>query len=583
MENSGTVKKKIIGESYIKLVLMGMLVLGATNFCGFVDNIVTGIYLGDEALAAVGYFSPVTALASFAYVIILGSMILCGNFIGSGQRQKVKSLFTGAFFSIAVLSLAFALALVVFRPGISGLLGARDQTAELLMDYILGFAPGILFANTAALMLSLTSYNNDVRISCIASVVMFAGNVLADIVLVGPLGIFGVGLASTISSAAMFAILLPGFLKQNKTIHFEPAHGEAGLIGEAVKRGLPALLFDAGLIMKNSLLNYTLINCSGDDGIAVVNILASLCGITGTILGGFANAYTTLGSLYYGEEDREGFLELFKMAVRSGTIAAVIMAGAATVFSGFLSDIFFIAGTEIWLIGKRMFMLGFWFLPFNLVFNLLMNTYKIQGKMILVNILSFAETAAIGILAVLTVPAFGTDAAWLANTWSDLLCLVILLAVLPVLIKKVSCSIPDIMRLEDDFGAKSGQFAEYAISDIEDVSAVSESVMEFFGKTGVDRKKTYWAALCVEELTRNIIQHGGYIKNQNNVNVRVVSKEPLTIRVQDDCIKFDPNERMKMLEIDQPEKNIGLRIVSKLAKDMDYYNNAGINTLIIKL
>ena len=38
-----------------------------------------------------------------------------------------------------------------------------------------------------------------------------------------------------------------------------------------------------------------------------------------------------------------------------------------------------------------------------------------------------------------------------------------------------------------------------------------------------------------------------------------------------------------MFEPELPEKNIGLRIVAGLAKQMDYYNTAGVNTLLIKL
>ena len=32
-----------------------------------------------------------------------------------------------------------------------------------------------------------------------------------------------------------------------------------------------------------------------------------------------------------------------------------------------------------------------------------------------------------------------------------------------------------------------------------------------------------------------------------------------------------------------PTKNIGIRLVSRIAKEMEYQNNAGINTVIIKL
>ncbi len=232
MENSRKAKKRIIFESYIRLVLLGMVIIGATNLCGFIDNIMIGRYLGDEALASVGYFSPVMAITSFIYVITFGALILCGNFIGSGQRKKVNSLFTGTFFCTIAVSLVLVLVLVFFRADISYFLGARNRTAQLLMEYILGYAPEILFANTSAFLLSLTSYNNDIRISYIATAVLLVGNVLADMVLVVPLGIFGIGLASTISSAAVFAILMPGFLKRNKTIHLELTNVDISLVFE---------------------------------------------------------------------------------------------------------------------------------------------------------------------------------------------------------------------------------------------------------------------------------------------------------------------------------------------------------------
>lgn len=40
---------------------------------------------------------------------------------------------------------------------------------------------------------------------------------------------------------------------------------------------------------------------------------------------------------------------------------------------------------------------------------------------------------------------------------------------------------------------------------------------------------------------------------------------------------------MNLIHSEEAEKNIGLRMVSKLASSIDYFNNAGINTLIIKI
>lgn len=100
MEKTRTAKRKIIFESYKRLVLLSMVVACAANLCGFIDNIVISRFLGDAALAAVGYFSPVMAVSGLLYVIIVGTSMMSGNFIGSGQRDKVNSLFTGSFFSL---------------------------------------------------------------------------------------------------------------------------------------------------------------------------------------------------------------------------------------------------------------------------------------------------------------------------------------------------------------------------------------------------------------------------------------------------------------------------------------------------
>lgn len=94
MKPSQSAKHKIIHEAYIRLVLVGIFTLAATNICGFIDNLMIGRYLGERALAAVGYFAPMSVLTGLAYIIILGSVIVCGNYIGSGQQQKVRSLFS---------------------------------------------------------------------------------------------------------------------------------------------------------------------------------------------------------------------------------------------------------------------------------------------------------------------------------------------------------------------------------------------------------------------------------------------------------------------------------------------------------
>ena len=149
--------------------------------------------------------------------------------------------------------------------------------------------------------------------------------------------------------------------------------------------------------------------------------------------------------------------------------------------------------------------------------------------------------------------------------------------------KRFSLSAASILKLPDDYGASKDQYVEYKVESLDDVSAVSESVVNFCKGRGADSKKSFYAGLRIEEITRNILQHGKFHERSSLVDVRVVCTDEMTIRVSDDCQKFDPREIIKMYNPEMPEKNIGLRMVAKLANSIDYYNNAGINTLIMKL
>ncbi len=584
MEKNRTAKQKMIRKSFLRLMLVNMVVLIATNVCGFIDNIMVSTFLDTRALAAISCFSPVSAVTGLAFVVILGTIVVCGNLIGSGESERVNMLFTSSFTTIAFTCTVFSALLVIFRSPLASLLGARGEVHQMLSDYIAGFAPGILFSSLTALLTSLAPFNNAIALSYVATGSMFFGNLIFDAVLVRPMGVFGIGLASTLSSLASFLVLLPVYLKKRSTVRLVGKLVDPGLLGQAVRRGLPVLFFTAGMLAKNTLLNYTMLHFVSYEAVAVVGVMSSICGIGGTLSGGCCNAYSSLMSICWGEEDRKGILDLFRYAMAVGLICTVLFAVVMSVFSAPLTGLFFEPGTAVSALGQRMLLLGFWFFPLALIFNLLMNSYKVQGRMTLVNIMSFAETALTGTIALATVPFFGTNAAWLANIWSDVLSLGILVLSVIILWKRTRLTLPDYLKLPENFGAAEDEYVEYSIRNMKDVTAASESVTAFCRARGLNAKKAFWAGLCVEEITSNILQHGASGKKHPvNVDVRVVCTRELTLRFQDDCVRFDPRERMQMHHPDSPEKNIGLRIVAGMASGTDYYNNAGINSLIIKV
>ena len=63
----------------------------------------------------------------------------------------------------------------------------------------------------------------------------------------------------------------------------------------------------------------------------------------------------------------------------------------------------------------------------------------------------------------------------------------------------------------------------------------------------------------------------------------VATMDDNTFRIKDDCIPFDPKERNKLESGDDLTKNIGIRMIYKIMKDVNYQNLLGLNVLTVRI
>ena len=572
----------LIRGSFVRMLFVNMFVLITRSVSGFVDSLVISQRLGPDALAAVGFFSPVVMGIGMYYIIVIGAQILIGNYIGAGKKDRIDSLFFSSFLVLACFYVLAALPCFFFRDGLAALLGAEGEIRGMLSEYILGYLPGVPLQALTALLMAFVSFNNDMKRSYLAAGAMTVGNFLGDVLLAGA-GTLGIGLATTLSYAAGFLILLPGYLKKDRTVRLVRTAPDLRLVGKAAMRGFPSLMFTIGLVLKSTLMNRAVFSACGDPGIAVVNVLSSASDIVGIFTGGCATAYSTLAGIFHGEEDRESSCSLFKTSVRIGFSGCVLLLAVIMSSSTLLTGLFFEPDFSAWTAARDMFLLGFTYLPLNILMNLLMSAYQAQGRMTLVNVLSVAETGSIGLFAFLFVPVFGINAAWLGNTVVDLVCLGVILASVRLWRGRFDLHAPALLKLPDSFGAAPDELWECTLRGRGQVCETSEAAVSFCLEKGVSRRTASFAGLCIEEMARNIFQHGGHEEKDIHVDVRMVVRDELTIRIRDNCIAFDPRKRLEQFEPEDPARNIGIRLTAGLARQIDYYNNAGVNTLIMKL
>ena len=81
----------------------------------------------------------------------------------------------------------------------------------------------------------------------------------------------------------------------------------------------------------------------------------------------------------------------------------------------------------------------------------------------------------------------------------------------------------------------------------------------------------------------NVIDHGfTKDKKDHSVDVRVVCKDDeVILRIKDDCVPFDPEERSLLAKGGDAASNIGIRTVYSIARSTDYQNLFGLNVLTL--
>ena len=126
---------------------------------------------------------------------------------------------------------------------------------------------------------------------------------------------------------------------------------------------------------------------------------------------------------------------------------------------------------------------------------------------------------------------------------------------------------------------------DLSVCTTEEVLQVSRQVQAFCLERGVSRRGSYLAGLALEEMAGNVVEHG-FTKDRkaHSVDIRVSHKKGgVILRIRDDCVPFDPGERRAMAESEDPAKNIGIRMIYQIARDIQYQNILGMNALTIRL
>ncbi len=556
------------------------------SLCLLIDNIMIGRFLGVQAIAAYGLANPVLlVIGAIGSMLAAGVQVACSKSLGSGSREETDKGYSSAMALMLGISLLFMLLVLAFRSPLATAMGAGregplfDQTRDYLAGFIIG-APGSMGALVLVPFLQMAGESG----LLIAAVLgMTAADVGFDLlnVLVFHGGMFGMGLASSLSYYVAMAVALGYFLSRKCVFSFSFRLITAKKIRELFVGGVPTIFTMASSVVLVFILNKILLPVGGSEAVAAYSVLLTIGNASNCISTGVGGVALTLSGILYHEEDRTGLQDLLRLLARYAVLLGAAVGALLAAFAPVLVRIFIPeAGPAqaLTIQGVRLFALGL--IPC-CVNNALKNLYQGTERVMLTEGISILEGALLPALAAFLFSRFmGVTGVWLyfvAGEGLALLCIALLiwrkngaftLAAQPFLL------------LKKDFGVQAENLLEMEIRSLHDVTAAAEAAGNFCRRHGQSEMTANHIALCVEEMASNTVMHGFAAGKENHLSIRVQHKgDRWVLRFRDDCRAFDPVSYVPK----EGRDALGIRLVMAMADDIRYTYSLNLNNLSIKL
>lgn len=310
-----------------------------------VDSIVVGNFVGKEALAAVGSTAILTFLLFSLFMgLALGFTILVSQFLGAGDRCRIKRATDTAYLVVFVGSLLVTVAgLLAVNPLLVLMNTPVGPTRDMSRSYLSIIFLGTIFNFGYTLNAGVLQGLGDAVSSLVFLAVATVTNILLDLLFVAVLrwGVAGAAWATIISQGLSFFLGAVFIVRKLKLTTLRPRdlRFDRGILSASVRIGLPAgfqnMLFSLG-----TMAIQRLINSYGPAFMAGFGSSDRIASIAFLPIASFSSAVTT----FVGQNIGAGKLERVRAGVRAtivmSLIVCVVLSVAIVATAPFLVSLF---------------------------------------------------------------------------------------------------------------------------------------------------------------------------------------------------------------------------------------------------
>ncbi|MBO5197943.1 MAG: MATE family efflux transporter [Lachnospiraceae bacterium] len=342
-----------------------------------ISMLVTAIYnmadtffvsqLGTSASGAVGIvFSLMAIIQAVGFTLGMGAGSLVSRLLGSREPEKARRIAASAFYSAIAFGLLLTVFGLIFLDPLMGLLGATPTILPYARDYARYILLGAAIMASSFVMNNLLRAEGKAAFSMIGLTLGGLLNIALDplFIFVFDLGIAGAAIATVISQAVSFLILLSFFLcgKSTTSLSIRYLSKDRKDYFAVVKTGLPSfsrqgLASIATVALNNNAAVY------GDAAVAAMSIVGRIFMFVLSVMLGIGQGFQPVAGFNYGAGRYDRVRKSFWFTSLSGFVMMSVLSIAGFIAAPELIALFRRGDAEVIHIGTLAARLQFLAMP----------------------------------------------------------------------------------------------------------------------------------------------------------------------------------------------------------------------------
>lgn len=276
---------------------------------------------------------------SISSSIAAGIQSTCGYYVGAKNTTYAQKCFSVGIIIFFIIVCVISVICILFNNWIAIILGSVpgdtsfNYLKELIFILALG-APGMMLTQTLLLIVLADSGK---KLPIISAIVLFISNILLAYIniFIFKMGVFGIGLATSISFYLAAATLCLYFFKKNCLfkLNFSLKNYKKDYIYKIIRNGLPSAIAQICNALALWIINILLIKYGNTTYIAAASVIGPLSTLLTSFSSSMGSATLVVGNFYYAKKDSKSLKQLMKLFITLSIIVYAIVSILSYVFS----------------------------------------------------------------------------------------------------------------------------------------------------------------------------------------------------------------------------------------------------------